>query len=481
MSPPARRPAGAKASPADPTAGLDAPGAPFAPPRPYVVVFEGSSARSFLLPFAEETRVGRSEDCQVRLEDAGVSRIHLRIAMSPSGEAVLSDAGSQNGTLVNGARLAGTRVLVAGDVVELGATALVFHGSAATSTGPTVAPREVRVVDAGATKMLVADPAMMRLTDLLQRVAKADLTVLVVGETGVGKELVAAAIHAASPRRARPFLAINCAAVQDSIFESELFGYERGAFTGAAQAKPGLLEVASGGTVFLDEVGELSAVAQAKLLRALDAKKVIRVGGLEERPIDVRIVAATNRDLPDEVERGRFRQDLYFRMSGATLWLPPLRDRPRELEALARAFLDDACQRLARPTPAIEESFWARLRAHPFPGNVRELKNVIDFVAATMLDGEAIGAKHVEERLGSPRVARAAPVADAPAVPVAHGPAFRPIDEEVRELEKGRMVAALLAANGNQKRAAELIGMPLRTFVTKLKQYDLRDKTHGST
>src|SRR5262249_15354084 len=177
--------------------------------------------------------------------------------------------------------------------------------------------------------------------ELIRRLAGSTMPVLVTGETGAGKELAASAIHHLSPRNKQRFVPLNCAAMQDTLVESELFGYERGAFSGAAGQKPGLLEVADGGTVFLDEVGELSPATPAKLLRALEEKRIMRLGGTRSIDVDVRIVAATHRNLEEEVKAGRFRQDLFFRLSAATVVLPPLRDRPRELGILARAFLDE--------------------------------------------------------------------------------------------------------------------------------------------
>jgi transcriptional regulator with GAF, ATPase, and Fis domain len=466
-----------RAAPDDDTAGLDEAPARPGTSTPYLLVLDDSTSRTFRLPREGVVTVGRGEAVELRLDDAGVSRAHLRLSVARGG-VWAEDLGSQNGTRLNGQPLARKTALASGDTLDLGRTALVFHGGTPAVPATVQAAREV---PAGERPMLVADEAMVRIAGLIERVAASDLPVLVVGETGVGKELAARAVHAASPRRGKQLLALNVAAVQESVFESELFGYERGAFTGAAQAKPGLFEVASGGTVFLDEVGELSHASQVKLLRALDSKRILRVGGLEERPIDVRVVAATNRDLGAEVERGAFRRDLYFRLSGATIHLPPLRDRPRELELLARAFLAEACAKLGRATPSMSPAFLERLFAHSFPGNVRELRNVMEFLAATAGAGP-LGRAELDERLG--RAASGAPAAVAaptPSTPSADEPAaFRPIDEEVRDLERRRMEAALLAARGNQKSAAALIGMPLRTFQTKAKLYGLGSKLRRS-
>jgi len=223
----------------------------------------------------------------------------------------------------------------------IGAVALVYHSSESHDIAPRV-PHSVRTIEVGDRSVVIADPAMARMYQLLERLAVSELPVLVCGETGTGKEVAAGALHQFSHRSERPLVSLNCAAIQENLVESELFGYERGAFSGAIAAKPGLLEVASGGTVFLDEIGDLPAAVQAKLLRVIETKRVLRLGDVRERTIDIRVIAATNRDLVKDVVAGRFRRDLYFRLSGATLWLPPLRDRPRELPILAEMFLHDA-------------------------------------------------------------------------------------------------------------------------------------------
>jgi transcriptional regulator with GAF, ATPase, and Fis domain len=336
---------------------------------------------------------------------------------------------------------------------------------------------------------------------LVKRLAVADLPVLVCGETGAGKDVVAHAIHHWSPREKAPLVNLNCAAVPDNLLEGELFGYEKGAFSGALAAKPGLLETGAGGTVFLDEVGELSASSQAKLLRVLETKRVTRLGGVSERSIDIRIVAATNRDLATEVKNGGFRQDLFYRLSGATVWIPPLRDRQRELPILAQLFLDEACTRLGRPPMELADDAMRVLAAYEWPGNVRELKNVIDFVAAAHADS-VIEPRHLLPKLGPQTGAGAdqtspgmlalggwplgqevrAPTTSELGVSEETPPpqSFRPLDEELRDLEKRRMAQALEAANGNQTQAAKLIGMPLRTFQAKVKQHGLRKKPRSS-
>jgi DNA-binding NtrC family response regulator len=341
--------------------------------------------------------------------------------------------------------------------------------------------RAVVTLDVGERAIVVADPSMRRVYDLVERLAPSDMPVLVLGETGVGKEAVAAALHAWSPRKAGPFVAINCAALPETLVESELFGHERGAFTGAGAPKPGLLEGADGGTVLLDEIGELSAGAQAKLLRVLESKRFMRVGSVGERTLDVRVVAATNRALESEVEAGRFRRDLYFRLGAAAVFLPPLRDRPLDLPVLARAFLDEARARLGRPPLTLSAEAQARLARHAWPGNVRELRNAMDYVAATAVH-RVVGPDELPAQIG----ASAPPWQRAPQAPAAlhleppsgvastgPRPHAKSLYEEIRELERTRILEALEESGGVRVRAAALIGMPLRTFVTKLKEHGI--------
>ncbi|WP_437713959.1 sigma 54-interacting transcriptional regulator [Sorangium sp. So ce448] len=333
----------------------------------------------------------------------------------------------------------------------------------------------------GEQALLLADPAIIRLYDLIRRLAQSDLPVLVLGETGAGKENAAAAVHHWSRRSSGPFVPLNCATLPEALVESELFGHEKGAFSGAAAAKPGLLERASGGTVFLDEVGELPLGAQAKLLRALEAKRITRLGDVREREVDIRVVAATNRDLEAECKAGRFRQDLLFRLGAATVDLPPLRQRPREIPILARAFLAEARERLGAPPAELSDAVLRLLAAHAWPGNVRELKNAMEFAAATM-QGDRVEvwdlpsrtAGRAAEEQPSPGTATAPPGSAPP--PAAELRRFAPIAEELRQLERRRMEEALEATGGVQTRAAELIGMPVRTFVFKVKQYGLSQR-----
>ncbi|QSQ28453.1 sigma 54-interacting transcriptional regulator [Pyxidicoccus parkwayensis] len=342
----------------------------------------------------------------------------------------------------------------------------------APSGGLRVSGPDLYQLSLGERSVMVADEAMVHLFELLRRLAPSPIPVLIHGETGAGKELAAWAVHHWSPRARQPFIALNCAALPESLVESELFGAERGAYSGAVTSRAGLLERASGGTLFLDEVAELPLAVQAKLLRALDQQRITRLGDSRERAVDLRIVAATHRVLADEVKAGRFRQDLFFRLSASIVVLPPLRNRPRELPLLATRLLQEALARVGRTAPRISAAAMEVLRAHPWPGNVRELKNVMEY-AATTVDGPLLEASHLPDSLQRP-------TGDEPSPPPAVAPAqgetpasFRPIAEEVRELEYRRMREAMEAAGGVQTRAAQLIGMPLRTFKFKARRYQL--------
>ncbi|MBI5481198.1 MAG: sigma 54-interacting transcriptional regulator [Deltaproteobacteria bacterium] len=259
----------------------------------------------------------------------------------------------------------------------------------------------------GTIPVLILDPVMMRLHALAERVAASTITVRVLGETGVGKEVLAERIHRLSPRASKPFLRLNCAALAEQLLESELFGHERGAFTGATQSKPGLLQTATGGTVFLDEIGDLSLNLQVKLLRVLEDHQVLRVGALRARPIDVRFIAATHQDLEAAVQRGTFREDLFYRLSGVTLVVPPLRERAAEIEPIARAMVATACQRADRwPPPDLSPETLELLRGYAWPGNVRELRNTMERAVLLCTDAtitpEHLPSDKMEAQLAAP-------------------------------------------------------------------------------
>jgi DNA-binding NtrC family response regulator len=364
----------------------------------------------------------------------------------------------------------------------LGAHALLAHAMAEV-TGTASADR-------APPSSVASSSAMADLHRLAECVAAGTISVLVLGETGAGKEVLAETIHRMSPRRDAPFLRLNCAALSETLLESELFGHEKGSFTGAVQAKPGLLETAQGGTVFLDEVGELALTTQVKLLRVLEERQVLRVGALKPRAIDVRFVAATNRDLEAEVARGSFRQDLFYRLSAATLVIPPLRERVGEIAKLARAFADAAALELDRPPPPLAPDALAMLEAYSWPGNIRELRNMMER-AVLLCGGGRIDVQHLPTQKMRATVpprrsaSHALPVADdVPAIDAHPIATDRPLREVVKEqvaaVEKQRILDALQRAAGNQTVAAQLLGMPRRTLVKRLRAYGIPRPRAGS-
>ncbi|MEW5854036.1 MAG: sigma 54-interacting transcriptional regulator [Myxococcota bacterium] len=390
----------------------------------------------------------------------------------------------------------------------------------------------------GTTPLVTAEQAvaadgspMERLRALIERVAQSTISVILQGETGVGKEVAARMIHRFSRRSDKPFVAINCGALAEALLESELFGHERGAFTGAVKAKPGLLETADGGTIFLDEVGEMPAALQVKLLRVLEERAVVRVGAVKPRPIDVRVLTATHRNLEEMVAHGRFRQDLIYRLNGITLSIPPLRERTDELEGLVRTFVEQFARAEGKTRlPTVDPLALQLMRSYAWPGNVRELRNVVER-AVTLCTGEVISLDHLPvEKMGMmlqsavspssstpvptpspappPRVPRPSvfePIITSPTLPTAPSamrtgipnptvPAFRlptpapvppsstgpqapasprQLKDALKAVERERILEALNACGGNQSRAAEVLGMSRRALVNRLEEYGL--------
>ncbi len=313
----------------------------------------------------------------------------------------------------------------------------------------------------GADRALIAGPVLSGVLRTAERAARSRITVLLRGETGSGKELFARHIHAASPRAAMPMISVNCGAVPRELVESTFFGHERGAFTGAHQARRGVFESADGGTVFLDEIGELEPPAQVALLRVLETGKITRVGAAEERTVDVRVVAATHRDLGAMVEAQRFREDLYFRLSAITLEIPPLRQRREDVAPLARSLLAAANQIHGRHVEDITPQALARLCTYAWPGNVRELKNVIER-AVVLAEGDMIDEADLPDRLSGVAPPAAPSDADLPA-------AQRRLRARVQAYEAEVIREALDRTGGNRGEAARVLGMPLRTLAHRIK------------
>jgi two-component system response regulator AtoC len=321
--------------------------------------------------------------------------------------------------------------------------------------------------------LVLENSAMRALYLTAEKAAKGTINVLICGETGSGKEILADTVHRLSPRATGPFICLNCAALTEQLLESELFGYERGAFTGAVQAKQGLLEAASGGTLFLDEVGEMSLGLQAKVLRAIETRTVLRVGATKPRTVDVRFIAATNRDLEEEVAAKRFREDLYFRLNAITLTVPPLRERTDEIAPLARRFLGSVAQQLGRSAPELSLEALRLLEQYSWPGNIRELRNVMER-AILLSSGPVVTSEYLPaDRMRRRSVLAVEAVSNLTQTSSSEEPQRAPLALSLREHERQAIVDALARCRGNQTRAAELLGMPRRTFCTRLRDLNV--------
>ncbi|WP_221250374.1 sigma-54 interaction domain-containing protein [Desulfuromonas versatilis] len=313
--------------------------------------------------------------------------------------------------------------------------------------------------------MVGKSAAMQPVFQTIMAAAGLDSTVLITGENGTGKELVARALHRQSGRKKAPLVNINCAALPENLLEAELFGHEKGAFTGASQARPGKFEQASGGTLFLDEIGEMSLPAQTKLLRVLQEKKVERIGGAREIPVDVRIVAATNRDLRREMEAGRFRQDLFYRLNVIPVHLPPLRERREDILALAELFLAQFSAAMNKPLKRMTKEATQTLLRYPYPGNVRELKNALERSVALGQGDELTTADLPEEMTGS---ALSSQAAWPPLSQNAEG-----LAERMQAVEKQLVAEALSLSGGKKAEAAKILGISRKTLWEKLRKWEM--------
>jgi two-component system response regulator AtoC len=447
-------------------------GAPSASLRdePLVAIVTTSSG-GIIVPVPERSPfiVGRAGDCELAIPDLSVSRRHLRISVGD--DLRVEDLSSANGTTYDGRRLRPYEetVIGLGRALTIGSVTVFIHAAQAVvapgrAAGPGVlfTPPVVEVV---------RDEASKRLYATIPTIAEGPLSVLVLGETGVGKEVFADAVHRASRRAHKPFLKLNCAALPESILEGELFGYERGAFSGAVVARPGLFESAHEGTIFLDEVGELPLHTQAKLLRVLESGEVMRLGARSASKIDVRFIAATNVDLRAAMERGAFRRDLFYRLEGIRVEIPPLRARPEDVVALAEFFLARLAGRMGLVAPQLTKGARELLKGYGWPGNVRELRNTIE--RALVMNPEAELLTETDLVLHAPESVRPPP----PSVII---PRVDPATDEVpslraslHEVEEKAIRDALAKTNGNQSAAARLLGIGRHALIKRIEAYGI--------
>ena len=448
----------------------------------WLTVVEAKESRMMPMPETGELTIGRAEDSNITLANPSVSRNHAVLKIR-AGEVSVKDMGSANGTRVGGRRLPqdGEGPVLPGVAILIGGASLVVHQLATAESFERpgregnssvreviMASEHIRALKSGNRaqtsdghdgNLVIESEAMKKLFQLIDRIAPGTIAVLLTGETGVGKEVVAAAIHDRSPRRFQPYLRLNCSAFAENLLESELFGHEAGAFSGARAAKPGLFETANGGTVLLDEIGEMPLPIQAKLLRVIETREVIPIGGTRVRKLDVRFVSATNRDLRECIRKGQFREDLYFRLSGVSVEVPPLRTRREEVAPLAMLFAAEAAEALGRKDrPEFAPDALRFLEEQAWPGNVRELRNCVER-AVLLSNSNTLTVDDIDpnrERLVPRKTQRGMDVAN---------------DQEKKssesaELEKIKEALAMCA--GNQTRAAALLGIARRTLVKKL-------------
>ena len=411
-----------------------------------LLVIDGASLQVVPLPGAGTLTVGRSQKCDVSIDSGSVSRHHANLVIGHDVE--IEDIGSSNGTFVDGVRLPGNQKVRVGIGIPflIGAVTVMVQTRAGSR-------RET------ASK----SSALAALEQSASRIAVGKLSVLILGETGVGKERFAERVHEMSPRRSNAFVRINCAAISEPLLEAELFGNE-------ATNKPGLIEYADGGTAFLNDVAELPQSLQVKLLRVIEDNAVRRIGSPNPRGVDVRFIAATNKDLAAEVDAGRFRRDLYFRIAGATFTIPPLRDRKDEVLPLAEQFVASASGPLGRHFVLADDAR-AWLQQHDWPGNIRELRNASER-AVLLAPGSVIEKQHltIDEPKRPPGRFRS-PTTPPPGMLTSDMPTQ--VRATVAELEKQRILEALDKCAGNQTRAAELLGISRRTLINRLDEYGI--------
>jgi two-component system nitrogen regulation response regulator NtrX len=397
--------------------------------------------------------VGAHASCDLVLVDPQVSRRHAEVAVVPEGIRI-KDLGSTNGTWWQGTKV-GEVVVPSGATVQFGATPVRISAAEAMS----LPPSDHDHFGAMAGKSV----AMRELFAVLEMASPSEATVLIEGESGTGKELAARAIHEASGRAKGPFVVVDCSAITENLFDSHLFGHVRGAFTGAVADRRGKFEVADGGTIFLDEIGDMSLKTQAKVLRVLQEQTMEAVGGTARIKVDARVLAATNKDLQAEIRSGRFREDLYFRLNVIPIFVPALRDRQEDIPLLADHFMADFAREYGRRLKNFESGARGVLQQYPWPGNVRELRNVIERLMI-MVPGDAISSSDLSflEPAGFSR----------PAVPDVPGER-RTLHEARDQFERDLILRTLAAQQGNMSRTAEVLGVERSNLYRKMKAFGI--------
>ncbi|MFT3700502.1 MAG: sigma 54-interacting transcriptional regulator [Kofleriaceae bacterium] len=423
-----------------------------------LVVIKGAQRGTEFVIAGDVIRVGKAPENDLVLADETVSRVHFEIVRDAKGYLV-RDMKSTNGTFLDSAEVK-EAYLRAGSIIKAGEVELKFS------------PFEERIEILPSEKealgeMVGKSPAMREIFGLVEKIAPTDATVLIEGETGTGKDMIARTLHQLSPRGDKPFIVVDCGAVAGTLIESELFGHEKGAFTGAVAARQGAFELAAGGTIFLDELGELSLDLQPKLLRVLEQRELRRVGGQKTIKVDIRVVAATRKDLRSEVEKGKFREDLYFRLNVVPITAPALRERREDIPLL----IDSMLKKLAPDGAKLTDTTRAALMAHDWPGNVRELRNVIERALALGADpGTLVGSLNSE--LGASKG-----VALRDQIEFEPGVSFRDTKEKWNELFERRYLTWLLKrADGNISKAARDADMDRKYLHKLLRKYGITDQ-----
>ncbi len=402
--------------------------------------------------------VGTKKDNEIVLKDETMSRIHFEIHQTKSGY-LLRDSESLNGTFINGVRVK-EAFLLSGASIRAGKTEMKFLPM--DETFEILPSKKTKFAN-----LIGGSTTMRRIYTIIEKIAPTDATVIVEGESGTGKELIASAIHEKSKRNKRPFVVFDCSAVAENLIESELFGHEKGSFTGATSMRHGAFELADGGTIFLDEIGELSLDLQPKLLRVLESRTIKRVGGDRPINVDVRVVAATNRNLEAEVKKGNFREDLFYRLNVVPIYLPPLRKRKDDIPMLIDSFIEEANKvNLEKTVEGVQAGAMEILMSYDWPGNVRELKNSISRMLSFM-DGTKITAEDIPERIRLP-IAKAE-------LDIRDDLGFKDAKEQwIASFEKQYLIEALKRNHYNISAAAKEAGIDRKSVQRLIRKYNIQ-------